>query len=121
MDVAAELTRAKRMQAWIVSETNKIHKNWNVATVDEEILIEALEALSGEKMPDWLPTRVRFVPEEGEMALHREFENRTGTYSTGRIDVSKEPPPKLAMPPHPGEKGQEWQRKNVHVVELPLR
>ncbi|KAI4617054.1 uncharacterized protein J4E87_008567 [Alternaria ethzedia] len=86
LDVAAELTRAKRMQAWIVSETNKIHKNWNVATVDEEILIEALEALSGEKMPDWLPTRVRFVPEEGEMALHMEFENRTGTYSTGRID-----------------------------------
>ncbi|KAI4673083.1 uncharacterized protein J4E78_001589 [Alternaria triticimaculans] len=120
-DVAAELTRAKRMQAWIVNETNKIHKNWNVATVDEEILIEALEALSGEKMPDWLPTRVRFVPEEGEMALHMEFENRTGTYSTGRIDVSKEPPRKLAMPPHPGEKGQEWQRKNVHVVELPLR
>ncbi|KAI4676359.1 uncharacterized protein J4E88_007274 [Alternaria novae-zelandiae] len=86
LDVAAELTRAKRMQAWIVNETNKIHKNWNVATVDEEILIEALEALSGEKMPDWLPTRVRFVPEEGEMALHMEFENRTGTYSTGRID-----------------------------------
>jgi len=120
-DVAAELIRAKRMQAWIVNETNKIHKNWNVATVDEEILIEALEALSGEKMPDWLPTRVRFIPEEGEMALHMEFENRTGTYSTGRIDVSKEPPRKLAMPPHPGEKGQEWQRKNVHVVELPLR
>ncbi|KAI4688215.1 uncharacterized protein J4E84_005145 [Alternaria hordeiaustralica] len=91
LDVAAELTRAKRMQAWIVSETNKIHKNWNVATVDEEILIEALEALSGEKMPDWLPTRVRFVPEEGEMALHMEFENRTGTYSTGRIDHRKEP------------------------------
>ncbi|KAI4660114.1 uncharacterized protein J4E79_005918 [Alternaria viburni] len=85
-DVATEVTRAKRMQAWIVNETNKIHKNWNVATVDEEILIEALEALSGEKMPDWLPTRVRFVPEEGEMALHMEFENRTGTYSTGRID-----------------------------------
>ncbi|KAI4921140.1 uncharacterized protein J4E92_008126 [Alternaria infectoria] len=87
-DVATEVTRAKRMQAWIVNETNKIHKNWNVATVDEEILIEALEALSGEKMPDWLPTRVRFVPEEGEMALHMEFENRTGTYSTGRIDLS---------------------------------
>jgi hypothetical protein len=118
-DVAAELSRAKRMKAWIIDETNKIHVRWKVATVEEQTLLEALESLAGEKIPDWLPTRVRFDAEEGEMVMKMEFENKTGSYAE-TININNEPPPKARMP-HPAAKGQEWQRKRLHVQELPLR
>jgi hypothetical protein len=118
-EIATNLSRAERMKHWIIDQCNRIHIQWNVSVVDEKPLLEALESLSGEKIPDWLPVRVRFEAEEGEMVMKLDYENKTGSYSE-KIDVSNEPPRK-ARTPHPGTTGQEWQRECLGVQELPYR
>ena len=118
-EIATELSRAERMKAWVIGQCNLIHIQWNVSVVDEQPLLEALDTMAGEKIPDWLPIRVRFEAEDGEMVMKLDYENKTGSFSQ-KIDVNTEPPPKTRMP-HPGAKGQEWQRKYLAVQELPLR
>lgn len=106
------------MKAWIVTECNRIHTQWAVSCVEEKPLLEALDAMAGEPIPDWLPIRVRFEAEDGEMVMKLDYENKTGSYSE-RYDVNKPPPRKRT--PHPVVPGQQWQRENVSVQELPLR
>jgi hypothetical protein len=118
-EIAKELSRAERMKAWVIGQCNLIHIQWDVSVVDEQPLLEALDTMAGEKIPDWLPVRVRFEAEDGEMVMKLDYENKTGSY-TEKIDVNTEPPPKTRMP-HPGATGQEWQRKHLGVQELPLR
>jgi hypothetical protein len=118
-EITTKLSRAERMKHWIIDQCNRIHIQWNVSIVDEKPLLEALETLSGEKIPDWLPVRVRFEAEDGEMVMKLDYENKTGSYSE-KIDVSNEPPRK-ARTPHPGTTGQEWQREYLGVQELPYR
>ncbi|CAN9225144.1 unnamed protein product [Alternaria alternata] len=118
-EIAKELSRAERMKAWVIDQCNLIHIQWDVSVVDEQPLLEALDTMAGEKIPHWLPVRVRFEAEDGEMVMKLDYENKTGSY-TEKIDVNTEPPPKTRMP-HPGATGQEWQRKYLGVQELPLR
>jgi hypothetical protein len=116
-DIDVEIARAERMKTWVIEQCNQIHLQWGVSVVDEKPLIEALDAMSGEKIPDWLPVRVRFEAEDGEMVMKLDYENKTGSYSE-RYDVSE--PPRQRMP-HPGTQGQQWQREALHVHELAIR
>lgn len=69
-----KLTQAIRMKTWLINECNRIHEQWNVSTVDEQSLCEALYSMAGERIPDWLPTRVRFEAEDGNMVIKLDYE-----------------------------------------------
>lgn len=84
-----ELDRASRMKTWLVDECNRIHDQWDVSTVDEKSLYEALDSMAGEQIPDWLPTRVRFEAEDGEMLMKLDYERPDGDYQrTHNLDGS---------------------------------
>lgn len=117
IDIDVEIARAKRMKAWVIDQCNQIHNDWDISTVEEKPLLEALDSMSGEKIPDWLPVRVRFEAEDGEMVMKLDYENKTGSYSEC-YDVSEPPRPRK---PHPGAIGQQWQRENLGVHELSFR
>ncbi|RMZ68480.1 Structure-specific endonuclease subunit SLX4 [Pyrenophora seminiperda CCB06] len=72
-----EVARAARMKDWMIQQCNKFHNKWGIAPVAEEPLLQALDAMAGEEIPSWLPVRVRFVSEEGEMVMQAEYENET--------------------------------------------
>lgn len=116
-ELSFEFLRAEEMKDWLIEQCNQIHKQWNVSIVEEKTLLEVLDTMAGEKIPDWLPVRVRFEAEDGEMVIKLDYENRTGSYSE-RIDINE--PPSKRMP-NPLEAGQDWQRENLTVEELPLR
>jgi hypothetical protein len=84
LDVDLEMIRtidhAERMKAWIIGECNRIHEQWDVSIVAEAPLLEALNTMAGEKIPDWLPVRVRFESEDGEMVMKLDYENKDGSY-----------------------------------------
>jgi hypothetical protein len=80
VDMNADLARAIRMKTWLIEECNRIHEQWDVSTVDEKSLCEALDSMAGEKIPDWLPTRVRFEAEDGDMVIKLDYEKPTGTF-----------------------------------------
>lgn len=73
-------SRATRMRAWLIGECNRIHELWNVSTVDEKSLYEALDSMAGEEIPDWLPTRIRFEAEDGDMVIKLDYEKATGSH-----------------------------------------
>ncbi|CAO2649793.1 Nn.00g010850.m01.CDS01 [Neocucurbitaria sp. VM-36] len=112
-----EISRAERMKTWLVGECNRIHKQWDVSVVDERPLLEALDSMAGEKIPDWLPVRVRFEAEDGEMVMKLDYENRTGSYQE-RYHLREKPPKRTANPATPEGR---WQRENLSVQELPFR
>ncbi|XPT04526.1 hypothetical protein M3J09_013602 [Ascochyta lentis] len=70
--------RAVRMKRWLINECNRIHEQWDVSTVDERSLYEALDSMAGEEIPEWLPTRVRFEAEDGDMVLKLDYERSSG-------------------------------------------
>jgi hypothetical protein len=71
-------SRAVRMKTWLIDECNRIHEQWDVSTVDESSLYEALDSMAGEEIPDWLPTRVRFEAEDGDMVIKLDYEKPAG-------------------------------------------
>lgn len=77
---SANLERALHMRTWLIDKCNRIHEQWDVSTVDEKSLYEALDSMAGEKIPDWLPTRVRFEAEDGDMVIKLDYENPSGNY-----------------------------------------
>ena len=94
-DVDSEMIRtitcAERMKAWIIEHCNYIHKQWDVSILSEKPLLEALDTMAGEKIPDWLPVRVRFEAEDGEMVMKLDYENKTGSYRE-QFDLGEHPP-----------------------------
>jgi hypothetical protein len=94
-DVDREMVRtiehAERMKYWILEECNRIHRRWDVSIVEEKPLFEALDTMTGEKIPDWLPVRVAFEAEDGEMVLKLDYENKAGTFRD-YYDLSENPP-----------------------------
>jgi hypothetical protein len=91
LDYSMELSRAQRMKGWVIEECNNIHRQWDVSIVSEKPLLEALDAMAGESIPDWLPVRVRFEAEDGEMVMKLDYQNKTGSYQE-RFDLSEETP-----------------------------
>ncbi|KAH7092609.1 hypothetical protein FB567DRAFT_241756 [Paraphoma chrysanthemicola] len=80
VEINRKIATAERMKAKIIEECNHIHSQWDVSAVAEKPLLEALNTMAGGKIPEWLPVRVRFEAEEGEMVMKLEYENRRGTY-----------------------------------------
>ena len=80
LHASIEFERALRMKTWLVEKCNLIHKQWDVNTVDEKSLCEALDSMAGEEIPDWLPTRVRFEAEDGDMVIKLDYEKPSGAY-----------------------------------------
>jgi hypothetical protein len=97
-DVELEMERtiahAYRLKSYIIEECNKIHRAWDVSIVSEKPLFEALNTMAGEKIPDWLPIRVRFEAEEGEMVMKLDYENKAGSYSDS-YNLAEDPPRKV--------------------------
>ncbi|KAH7377403.1 hypothetical protein BKA66DRAFT_422314 [Pyrenochaeta sp. MPI-SDFR-AT-0127] len=112
-----EISRAVRMKTWLIDRCNRIHKQWDVSVVEEPPLLEALDSMAGERIPDWLPVRVRFEAEDGEMVMKLDYENRTGSFQE-RYDLVEKSPKRMQSPVTPEGR---WQRENVRVQELPFR
>lgn len=89
--IAFQLDRAERMKAWVIVQCDQIHKQWDVSIVAEKPLMEILNTMAGEKIPEWLPVRVRFEAEDGEMVMKLDYENKVGSYLE-RFDLSENPP-----------------------------
>jgi hypothetical protein len=90
LEMTRTIAHAQRMESWIIEECNRIHRQWDVSVVAEKPLYEILNTMAGEKIPDWLPIRVRFEAEDGEMLLKLDYENKTGSYQE-HFDVGQEP------------------------------
>jgi hypothetical protein len=87
----ADLSRAQRMKAWIIHQCNLIHMQWDVSLVDEKAMLECIDCMAGEQRPDWLPSRVRFEAEDGEMVMKLDYEHRAGNYIE-QYDLGEQPP-----------------------------
>jgi len=77
-ELEPELSQAYRLKEWLINECNHIHKQWDVSTVDEKSLVEALDSMAGEKIPDWLPTQIRFEAQDGEMVMKLDYQDNSG-------------------------------------------
>jgi hypothetical protein len=93
-EYARELSNARRMKTWLIEECNRIHRYWDVSLISEKPLLEALNTMAGEKIPDWLPVRVRFEAEDGEMVMKLDYENKTGSFQK-RFDLGDESPRRM--------------------------
>ncbi|KAH5170353.1 hypothetical protein HBI25_006070 [Parastagonospora nodorum] len=90
-EMSRTISHAERMKAWIIRECNQIHEKWDVSVITEGPLLEALNTMAGEKIPDWLPVRVRFEAEDGDMVLKLEYENKEGSYKDS-FHITENPP-----------------------------
>ncbi|OAL04571.1 hypothetical protein IQ06DRAFT_267882 [Phaeosphaeriaceae sp. SRC1lsM3a] len=91
MEMDQEMAHARLMIDWIIEECNQIHRRWDVSMVDETPLFEALDAMAGEKIPSWLPVRVSFEAEDGELVMSLAYQNADGTYDDS-YDLTDNPP-----------------------------
>ncbi|KAH7406533.1 hypothetical protein DE146DRAFT_396212 [Phaeosphaeria sp. MPI-PUGE-AT-0046c] len=89
--IEQEMAHARIMIDWIIEECNQIHRTWEVSMVDETPLFEALDAMAGEQIPSWLPVRVSFDAEDGEMVMKLAYQNQAGTY-VDSYDLTDDPP-----------------------------
>ena len=56
---------------------------WNHFTgADEVAWIEALDCMAGEELADWMPSKVSFDSEDGEMVMKLEYSGRTADDNT---------------------------------------
>jgi len=90
-EMARTINEAKRMKDNIITYCNSIHRTWDISTVSETPLLEALNTMAGEPIPDWLPIRIRFEAEDGEMVMKLDYENKSGSYQE-RFDIGDHPP-----------------------------
>lgn len=111
-----DFARAYRMKAWVTEQCNKIHRRWAVSEVEDEPLLQAIDCMAGNPIPDWLPIRVRFEAEDGEMVMKLDYESKNGVYSE-QYDLSANAPQKRINPYSPEDR---WVRE-AHVHELPIR
>jgi hypothetical protein len=95
LEINRTISIAERMKAKIIEECNHIHSQWDVSAVAEKPLLEALNTMAGGKIPEWLPVRVRFEAEDGEMVMKLEYENKRGTYQQ-QFDLGDERPKKVS-------------------------
>ena len=117
LDPDFEVSRARRMKTWLFYQCNCIHKPWNVSEVEEQPLLEALDAMTGEEIPEWLPVRVRFEAEDGEMVIKLDYENREGKYQEKYEMGEKLPQKKL----DPTTQDGRWPVENASEQGLPFR
>lgn len=73
---------ARRMQKWILEKCNIVLARMNVSQADEVAWIEALDCMAGEELADWMPSKVSFDSEDGEMVMKLEYSGRTADDNT---------------------------------------
>jgi hypothetical protein len=73
---------ALRMQKWILEKCNIVLERMNVSQADECAWIEALDCMAGEELADWMPSKVSFDSEDGEMVMKLEYSGRTTNDNT---------------------------------------
>jgi hypothetical protein len=95
LEISRTIAHAQRMESWIVEECNRIHRQWDVSLVAAQPLFDILETMAGGIIPDWMPVRVRFEAEDGEMVMKLDYENKTGTYQE-HFDIEEHPPRKAS-------------------------
>jgi hypothetical protein len=125
-DVEIEIERttayAYRMKSYIIEECNKIHRQWDVSIVSEKPLFETLSTMAGEQIPDWLPVRVRFEAEGGEMVMRLDYENEAGSFYDSYI-LTEDPPRKISerAASHCQEAGVAVGNHEMQEYILPIR
>ena len=68
---------AERMKEWLLVHCNMIMKRLNMSQVDEKAWFEALDCMAGEELVDWMPNKVSFGSEDGDMVMKLEYSDRT--------------------------------------------
>ena len=117
LDRNFEISRAHRMKTWVFYHCDLINKSWNVSGVEEEPMLEALDAMAGEPIPEWLPIRVRFEAEDGEMVIKLDYENHKGNYQE-RYEMGDAFPKKML---DPATQSERWQGEEMGIQEIPYR
>lgn len=74
---ADKLFAAERMKKWISTRCNALLKLLHINPVDEDALIEAFDCTAGEEIADWIPSKVGYGLEDGEMVMKFEYSDRT--------------------------------------------
>lgn len=89
-DTAREeaLCTALRMKRWVLDNCNVILNRLQITQVDEPAWLEALDCMAGEELPDWIPTKVSFGTEDGEIIMKLEY---SGVTANGDPRVSEGP------------------------------
>lgn len=72
-----ELRVASRMKNWGLAECDAILSRLNITKMDEEAWMEALDCMAGEELVDWIPSKVSFIAEDGEMVMKLEYSDYT--------------------------------------------
>lgn len=114
-EMSSTISHAQRMKTWIIHECNQIHEKWDVSVVSEGPLLEALNTMAGEKIPDWLPVRVRFEAEDGDMVLKLEYENKEGSYKDS-FHIAEDPPRRAW-----DRKTLDWLNKSGFAISTPKK
>ncbi|KAF2792431.1 hypothetical protein K505DRAFT_387464 [Melanomma pulvis-pyrius CBS 109.77] len=71
-----ELSKARRMQDWVVEQGNQIHDAWGLERVSVEYLKVGVDIMAGEEIPGWVPRRIRFEQGVGdELVMRLEYSN----------------------------------------------
>jgi hypothetical protein len=82
----ARVLAALRMQKWTLEKCNIVLERMNVSQADECAWIEALDCMAGEELADWMPSKVSFDTEDGEMVMKLEYSGRTANDNTRTRD-----------------------------------
>lgn len=71
-----KITKARRMECWLLSRCNMFLTQLRVSGTEENAWLETLEFLAGGETPDWIPTKVSFGSEDGEVVMQLEYSSR---------------------------------------------
>lgn len=74
---ADQISAAKRMKKWLMAHCNIILKRLRISQVDEAAWTEALDCMAGEELPDWIPSKISFGSEDGDMVMKLEYNDHT--------------------------------------------
>ncbi|KAF2644512.1 hypothetical protein P280DRAFT_465833 [Massarina eburnea CBS 473.64] len=73
VNIAEQLSGSQRMEKWVTEECNRMNELWHVEPARKKFLTAVVENMCGGPIPDWLPTRVRFECEDGNMVMKFDY------------------------------------------------
>ncbi|KAF2822519.1 hypothetical protein CC86DRAFT_357432 [Ophiobolus disseminans] len=119
-EIARTIAEAERMKGAIIAYCNRIHEQWDVSIVSEKPLLEALNTMAGEQIPDWLPVRVRFEAEDGNMVMKLDYENKSRSYQEN-FNIGDHPPKRVRDRDFEVWRQEVEDHNDSNVYELPDR
>ncbi|KAF1979036.1 hypothetical protein BU23DRAFT_448317 [Bimuria novae-zelandiae CBS 107.79] len=69
-----QLSRAQRMEQFVADGSNAVHDIWRIQRVNKRFLRAAAVDMAGGPIPGWMPIRVKFENEDGDMVMKMEYE-----------------------------------------------